>query len=122
MTSVIRIEPSAFRPLDEAWFIMSDGRKLLRKLKREVNACRSNFPCPAIRSDRIDDVKSMADGKVYDSLSGLYASYRADGNPQGIAYECIGNDTKALEQYVPPPRDDRKAHEAITRTLDEAGF
>lgn len=75
-----------------------------------------------VRSDSIGPVKSQADGKVYDSLSGLYGSYEPGGNPQGIKYECVGNDTASLTNFTPPPRDDAKAHEAIQRTLQEAGI
>jgi hypothetical protein len=38
----------------------------------------SDLPCPYIQSDSIE-VRSMADGRVYDSKSGLRRSYKARG-------------------------------------------
>lgn len=121
MAEVLRVEPSKFCD-GEAWFVMSDGRKLLRKINREVNSARSSFPTPMIRSDSISPIVSQADGKTYDSLSGLYASYRADGNPQGVNYEVLGNDTHLITEYEPPKADDNTRNEIINRTLDELGI
>lgn len=57
-------------------------------------APRSAFPLPMIRSDAIEPIQSMADGVTYESLSSLRRSYRADGNPQGIEYQEIGNEKR----------------------------
>lgn len=111
MASLVRIEPSLFRE-DEAWFIYDNGRQYLRK--REPVAQSSGL---TIMSDSIDPVKSMADGKVYDSKSALYRTYRADGNPQGIAYECVGNE--AIHNYTKPVRDKSKAMEAVKRAFGD---
>lgn len=51
---------------------------------------RSGFPCPMVIRDSMDDIQSMADGRVYDSKSALRRSYTADGNPQGRDYQEIG--------------------------------
>ena len=51
---------------------------------------RSGFPCPMVIRDSMDDIQSMADGRIYDSKSALRKSYTADGNPQGRDYQEIG--------------------------------
>ena len=114
MASLVRVEPSTFRA-DEAWFVFDDGRKLLRKIHQE-EVERG----PAILSDHIEPVVSMADGKTYDSKSALYRTYRPDGNPQGVRYECVGNeDTSKFER---PVRDARKSIEAVKRAMHDMGM
>lgn len=72
-----------FHNLDEAW----------------PGACSSHFggkaeSAPYVRTDGMDPIRSMADGKVYDSKSGYYASVRrAD-------CEIVGNDRAG---YGPRP-------------------
>ena len=51
---------------------------------------RSGFPCPMVIRDSMDDIQSMADGRIYDSKSALRRSYTAEGNPQGRDYQEIG--------------------------------
>ena len=53
-------------------------------------SARSGFPCPMVIRDSMDDIQSMADGRIYDSKSALRKSYTADGNPQGRDYQEIG--------------------------------
>ncbi len=54
----------------------------------------------------------MADGKMYDSLSALRRTYRADGNPQGEEYIEIGN--QEIRQ-TPPER--KKLDKAEVATI-----
>lgn len=91
MASLVAIEPSLFHPETEGWFVFDDGRRCLRKLEPAAPVARSSFPAPMIRKDGIDSARGM-DGKMYDSLSGLRRTYRADGNPQGETYTEIGNE------------------------------
>ena len=51
---------------------------------------RSGLPCPMVIRDSMDDIQSMADGRIYDSKSALRRSYTAEGNPQGRDYQEIG--------------------------------
>ena len=93
MTNIVSIEPSLFRPDTEAWFIMDDGRKLLRKLDAgDDNVARSSFPCPAIQTGAIAPTMGM-DGKMYDNLSGYRRTLKASGNPQGENYIELGNES-----------------------------
>lgn len=110
MAELLRVEPSKFCA-GEAWFVFDDGTQLLRKIDRGPAPARSDFPCPAIRRDSIDPYRGM-DGKMYDSLSGLRRTYRADGNPQGENYIELGNEElKPVEQKFDRKqrRDDIKA-------------
>jgi hypothetical protein len=111
MAKLIAVEDSLFDP-ESKWFVFDDGRRLLRKL---APAARSGGV--AIISDHIEPVQSMADGRTYDSKSALYRSYRADGNPQGIRYECVGNEDTT--RFTPPARDKAKSIAAIKRALGD---
>lgn len=112
MASLISVEPSLFNE-DEAWFCYDDGRKCLRKIHPNESASRG----PIIMSDHIDPIQSQADGKTYDSKSALYRSYRADGNPQGIHYECVGNEN--ITNFKRPMRDKNAAISAIKRAMGD---
>lgn len=98
--------------MTKAWFDVGNGRKIWRTIPEPCEA-RSNFPVPYMKFDRIEPVQSQADGKIYDSLSALRATYREDGNPQHIRYEEVGNED--LTKVPMPKRDDKKALEAIER-------
>jgi len=92
MATLVRIEPALFRPDEQGWFVMSDGRKYLRPLEpREPVRARSSFPCPMIRKDTIDPCMGM-DGRMHDSLSSYRRSLKAENNPQGESYTEIGNE------------------------------
>ncbi len=91
MATLVRIDPPLFRPDEQGWFVYSDGRQYLRPLHREPVRASSDYPCPMIAKDSIDPCRGM-DGNMYDSLSGLRRTYRADGNPQGENYTEIGNE------------------------------
>ena len=65
-----------------AW-IIRDGR-LIERGSAEDFATRPErkagaYPAPQIVRDALDGVRSMQDGKVYDSKSALYRSYREGG-------------------------------------------
>jgi len=86
---------------------------------------RSGFPCPMVIRDSMDDIQSMADGRIYDSKSALRRSYTADGNPQGRDYQEIGGteiepagrasvDKKALRDAV-----DKAMHDVETGQIPD---
>ena len=87
---------------------------------------RSGLPCPMVIRDSMDDIQSMADGRVYDSKSALRRSYTADGNPQGRDYQEIGGteiepagrasvDKKALRDAV-----DKAMHDVETGQIPDS--
>lgn len=119
MAELVRVEPSKFCD-GEAWFIFDDGTHRLRKIKRGEEKS-SDFPAPMIIRDSFDaPIQSMANGKWYDSKSGLAASYLPSGNPQGMKYECVGNeDTTKFEK---PKRDKAKVMESISRAAHDMGL
>lgn len=115
MPELVRVEPALFRPDEQAWFVYDDGRKCLRPLVRETVERG-----PSIISDHIDAVMSHADGRMYDSKSALARTYRPDGNPQGVRYECIGE--HVAKPFARPKEDPRRRHAVIERTLQEMGI
>lgn len=124
MAELLRIEPTKSHLTGEpdgyGWFVFDDGRSFHRKLERDAPTARSDFPTPLIIRDFDQPVRSMADGNFYSSKAALERTYRADGNPQGVAYECVGE--KVAEPYKRPPRDKMKAREAVDRALHDMGM
>lgn len=53
---------------------------------------RSSLPCPAIRPDGMDAIRSMADGQTYDGRSAYYDSVRRAG------CEIAGDDYAPFER------------------------
>lgn len=98
--------------VEKRWYHLDNGRSVYRAVP-SVQASRSDFPTPYMRLDRIEPVRSQADGKMYDSLSALRSTYKASGNPQGKDYIEVGNED--MTKFTPPKRDDAKAIETIHR-------
>lgn len=61
---------------------------VFEKERINIQAKRSDLPCPTIVSDYLPPTQSMADGKMYDSKSGIEAATRRAG-----CY-TIGNDKR----------------------------
>lgn len=57
---------------------------------------RSPLPRPMLIADTIDPVMSHADGKTYTSKAALRGTYKPGGNPRGIAFEEVGNETASI--------------------------
>lgn len=96
------------------WYRTGDGRLVYRAAPKPIPE-RSGLPCPHIISDKIDPVVSMADGNLYDSASALRRTYKASGNPQGIDYIEIGNES-LTKPFKRPKSEDAK----ILETIDKA--
>jgi hypothetical protein len=67
---------------DMSWIIRGDRlieRDSPEDIATRLSTPRSGFPAPKIVRDTMGAVRSMQDGKVYDSRSALYRSYRAAG-------------------------------------------
>jgi hypothetical protein len=94
------------------WYNLANGRQVYRAAPKHI-VTRSGLPCPYLSLDTIDPVMSMADGKEYASKSALRATYKAGGNPQGIDYVEVGNES--LAKPAPRVRNDALAIEAIER-------
>jgi hypothetical protein len=94
------------------WYDLGNGRRRYAPAPKPMPA-RSDLPCPYLSLDTIQPTISMADGKEYTSKSALRATYKANGNPQGVDYIEVGNESLARREK--PVRDDAKAIEAIER-------
>jgi hypothetical protein len=86
----------------------------------EAPGSRSDLAAPGVITDSQQPLRSMADGKVYDSKSAMRRSYRADGNPQGVEYIEVGNDPQRFKPK-PKPKPDIKAIDAsIGKAISKA--
>ena len=83
-----------------AWFDIGDGRKVFRRVPREIKA-RSHLPTPYVISDTMDPTEHL-DGKLYDSKS----RYRKVTKEHGCVE--VGNDPARFRKKL-APRPDRKA-------------
>ena len=109
MAEVVAIEPALFRE-DECWFVMSDGRRLLRKRERASPPARSRFPAPMILRDTMPPTLGP-DGRMHDSVSSFRAACRPDGNPRGERYLELGDEE--LPAFKPPEFDPKARRDAI---------
>ena len=75
---------------------------------------RSHLSSPSVVSDTMDPVKSMLDGRMYDSKARLRQTYR-DGNVIEV-----GNDVPTKHPERKSSRDDVKA--AVGRAFSQAGL
>lgn len=85
---------------------------------REAEPKRSSLAAPMVISDTMEPVRSMADGREYSSKSAIRATYKPSGNPDGVSYSEVGNETVAPPK--PAPKSDEKAiqaslHKALAR-------
>jgi hypothetical protein len=69
-------------------YVLRDG-KLVTKAEAYAMAAGDRSG-PFVISDSMDPIRSMADGRMYDSKSAYYRSVRAAG------CEIVGNDTASL--------------------------
>lgn len=92
-----------------SWIVdRSTGRLIpksqyVRQMVEDATARRSGLACPMIISDSLDDLKSMADGRIYTSKRAYYDSVKAHG------CEIVANED--LTKHTAPTYD-AKQHEA----------
>lgn len=115
LAELLRIEPTKShatgKPDGFAWFVFDNGRSYHRRMDRERNHARSDFPAPAIRTDSCDPIRG-ADGKLHDSLSSYRKTLEPGGNPQGERYFELGNESleeKTTDFDPKQRRDDIRA-------------
>lgn len=78
--------------------------------KRDAQPRHAGDQAFYVIADGMDAIRSMADGKMYDSKSAYYRSVRAHG------CEVVGNDSvPRVRHEMPPVRDD------LRRALQEHG-
>jgi hypothetical protein len=77
---------------------------------------RSSHASPAVIGDSMAPLRSMLDGRHYDSKSALRATYRRAGVTE------VGNDP-AIHRKIGKPRADRRAvSDAVRRAFAQAGL
>ena len=75
----------------------------------------SSLPCPKVIGSFDQPVQSMADGKWYSNARDLRRTYKADGNPQGVEYNEVGNED--ITTFTPPKKDRQANRAAIERAI-----
>lgn len=89
-------------------FVLRDGVLTPKHLAARPPVARSALPCPAIRSDGMSTIRSMADGRLYDSRSAYERSVREAG------CEIVGDDMGASSTPTYTPGNvERDVAEAI---------
>lgn len=97
------------------WFTLPNGRQVYRSV-RSAPSARSDLPAPYFISDTLDQpLQSAADGNFYTSKAALRATYRADGNPQGVHYTEVGNDINSI-----PERPVETSEKGIDESIQKA--
>ncbi|GLQ53760.1 hypothetical protein [Devosia nitrariae] len=97
------------------WYDLGNGRQVYRKAP-EPRPEPSHLGCPRIVRDFDQPVQSMADGKWYTSKAALAASHKASGNPHGIDFIELGNETPQFQEHVP---DAGKRREDVRQALND---
>lgn len=72
-----------------ATYVIRDGELVEKHLARPLHASSA---APMIRTDGMDAIRSMADGRMYDSKSAYYADLKARG------CEIVGNDKAPFDR------------------------
>lgn len=93
-------------------FVFRDGRVYERGTEPpRTPVQRSSLPCPSIRPDGMAEIKSMHDGRPYDSRSGYYNSLKRDG------YAIVEEDRESFEKR--PEFKSEGVEEDISRAIDQ---
>ncbi len=84
----------------------------------ERNWNRSHLSAPMIALDTMEPVRSMLDGKLYDSKAALRATYKQAGVTE------VGNDSSVTEpKPFKKPKPDRKAIKAsVNKAFSRVGL
>lgn len=81
-----------------------------RSCTSHIESARSDLPFPAVMSDAMEPVQSMASGKFYTSKRAMRAEYKALGMIE------VGNDPARLKPFKKP----RSSEKAIRETVEKA--
>lgn len=72
-------------------YVLRNGELVPKHLAEPLHAPRGSA-APMIRTDGMEAIQSMADGRFYDSRSSYYGSLKARG------LEIVGNERAAMDQ------------------------
>lgn len=70
---------------------------------------------PNVIRDDMPPARSMANGQIYDTKSGIRSTYRPDGNPQRRQYEEIGNDPARHKPHQRAKPDKKAIRDSIEK-------
>lgn len=84
--------------------------------RRQVERSRSALPCPMVIRSFAEPVQSMADGKWYDNPRDLARSHRASGNPHGIDFIELGNESMP---WVEHQTDEAKLRDDVRAAMHD---
>lgn len=82
--------------------------------RRERSAARSDLPAPMFIVDTMEPVKSMLDGKMYDSKAALRSTYKDHGVVE------VGNEE--LKPKKPDPIDESGIERALWQAAERTGL
>lgn len=93
-------------------YVYRDGKVWLRGTEPpSIPVQRSGLPCPNIRPDGMSEIRSMHDGRPYDSRSGYYKSLERDG------YAIVEESKESFEAR--PEFKSEGVEEDISRAIDQ---
>jgi hypothetical protein len=74
-----------------------------------IESARSDLPFPAVMSDTMDPVQSMASGKFYTSKRAMRAEYKAMGLVE------VGNDPARHKRFKKPKANEKAIRESVEK-------
>jgi hypothetical protein len=77
---------------------------------------RSHLPSPMFIADTMEPVKSMLDGKMYDSKRNLRKTYKEAGVIE------VGNDPAMFRPRKRPPPDEKAIARSVDKAFSQAGL
>lgn len=99
-----------------AWFDNGKGRQVYRPIPVDTHGAKSGLATPYFTTDTLSEaLYSGADGKQYTSKAALRATYKANGNPRGVEFYEVGNDTSFA-----PPKEIKTSDSGIDASLQKA--
>ena len=102
--------------MERGTFVYRDGGMVPKHLAPPPfgRGPRSGLPAPAVRSDTIDALRGMHDGRLYDSKASLRASYKAHGVREvGTEVDAHLRDASATPAKPPAKSDLIQAYRKV---------
>lgn len=91
------------------------SKPLPRRERRYIPPARSSLPCPMLIRDEMPPVKSMADGKMYDSKAAIRAEYKR------LGFVEVGDDPARFRQKPKVEPDRTEIRETLEKAKSRVG-
>jgi hypothetical protein len=85
---------------DYRWVDRGNGRQTLVRVKEPRESRRSDLAAPMVLGAFAEPVQSAANGKWYTSKTELARSHKASGNPHGVDFIELGNDSMPWVEHT----------------------